>query len=351
MMKFISFISLDERVKSGDNYGNNEKGVFHELLTGHYLLDKKRHLSDPKGRPGETSKQAHDRLHALAMKHGGRRAIDDAHTKAKAAAADIKKQLKGHKIKDVHWTSKTGDVERVTGTKATQKQDASDIYVTTHHPQHGKQFYGVSLKASDKTLKVPASSLGQQSSGRKTVNLGRGHRDSILNKYPALRDIRNKEARKDWAEKNPKAHADIRTMNQGALNNVAKMHTRELKARHRLAQRAGGEKHMDILINHIRDVMAAKKTPGELAGTSNFFKHTTYQTKGGDVKHHTSIPGKDHEHIFDAIRKDPKSLSITYTKGGTINFHHNGKRFASQSHKFDTQSDPLSTLKTAGRLA
>jgi len=188
MFKFKSFISLDERVKSGDNYGNNEKGVFHELLTGMYLRGGKKHLTDPKGRPGETAKDAHDRLHALAMKHGGQKAVNDAHTKAKAAANDIKKQLKGHRIKDVHWTSKPGDVERVTGTKADQKDDASDIYVTSHHPQHGKQFYGVSLKASDKTLKVPASSLGQKSSGRKTVNLGKGHKDSILKKYPALRD-------------------------------------------------------------------------------------------------------------------------------------------------------------------
>lgn len=342
-------IKLNEKREA--KYGNNEKGVYHEILTGHYLLGKKRHLSDPKGRPGETSKEAHDRLEALARKHGGQKAIDDAHKKARAAADDIHKQLKatGHTIKDVHWTSKDGDVKRVTGVGGKQKDDASDIYITTHHKDHGKQFHGVSLKASDRSLNVPASSLGQKSSGRKTVNLGRDHKDSILKKHPELKG-KNKEARKDWAEANPEKHNEIKKMNQAALNRVAKMHSRELNAKLRLAKN-GKEKHMNDLIGHIRDVIAAKKTPGEIAGKSRFIKHTTYQSKKGEVKHHTSLPGEDHEHIFNSIKKNPHHLSITYTKGGTINFHHKGKRFASQSHKFDTQSDPLSTLKTAGRLA
>lgn len=347
MQRFITYMNpLNEA------YGNNEKGVYHEILTGHYLLGGKRHLTDPKGRPGETSIKAHKRLEDLARRHGGDKAVNDAHAKAKAAANDIHKQLKatGHEIKDVHWTSKPGDVKRVTGVGGSQKDDASDIYITTHHKDHGKQFHGVSLKASDRTLKVPASSLGQKSSGRKTVNLGKSHKDRIMNRHPELRG-KNKEARKAWAEKNPEHHEEIKKMNQSALNRVAKMHSRELNAKLRLAQRPDGKKHMDHLIGHIRDVMAAKKTPGEIAGKSTFFKHTTYQSKSGEVKHHTAIPGKDHEHIFDDIKKNPKNLSILYTQGGTINFHHKGKRFASQSHKFDTQSDPLSTLKTAGRLA
>ena len=34
MFKFKSFISLDERVKSGDNYGNNENQTYSSCLVG-----------------------------------------------------------------------------------------------------------------------------------------------------------------------------------------------------------------------------------------------------------------------------------------------------------------------------
>ena len=318
-------------------WGNNEKGVFHELLTGYYLTGRK-HIKDPKGRPGETSKQAHDRLHKQAVAHGGKKIIDAAHAKAKAAADDIRKQVGN--VKHVHWTSKSGDVERVTGVKVpNQKDDASDIIVTDHTGKH----HGISLKVSDKTAKVPASSLGQKSSGRKTVNLSGGHKAKITSLHPELKG-KNAKARKQWAADNPEKHAKVKQMNQRALGNVAKKHAREMKARLRL-----GGKHVDHVINHLRDVMGAKKAPMQDAG-HNYIKHTTYQNKSG-IHHHTSNPGGDHEHIFQAIKKDPKRMTVTHTSGGTLNFHLDGKKFASQSHKFDSQSDPLSTMKTAGRIS
>lgn len=318
-------------------WGNNEKGVFHELLTGYHLNGRK-HIKDPKGRPGETAKQAHDRLHKQAMAHGGKKLVDACHAKAKAAAEDIRKQVGN--VKHVHWTSKAGDVERVTGVKvANQKDDASDIIVSDHTGKH----HGISLKVSDKTAKVPASSLGQKSSGRKTVTLSTGHKEKIIGKHPELKG-KNKDARKKWASENPEKHAEIKKMNQKALGDVAKKHARELNARIRL-----GGKHVDHVINHLRDVMGAKKAPMQQAG-HNYIKHTTYQNKSG-IHHHTSNPGGDHEHIFNQIKANPKSLKVSHTAGGTVNFHLNGKRFASQSHKFDSQSDPLSTMKTAGRIA
>lgn len=318
-------------------WGNNEKGVFHELLTGFHLNGRK-HIKDPKGRPGETAKQAHDRLHKQAMAHGGKKLVDACHAKAKAAAEDIRKQV--GKIKHVYWTSKAGDVERVTGVKvANQKDDASDIIVSDQGGTH----HGISLKVSDKTAKVPASSLGQKSSGRKTVTLSGAHKDRITSKHPELKG-KNKAARKQWASENPDKHAEVKKMNQRALGDVAKKHARELNARIRL-----GGKHVDHVINHLRDVMGAKKAPMQQAG-HNYIKHTTYQNKSG-IHHHTSNPGGDHEHIFNQIKANPKSLKVSATAGGTVNFYLNGKRFASQSHKFDSQSDPLSTMKTAGRIA
>lgn len=340
MMKFKSFIS--------EAFGNDEKGKFHELLTGYYLHGG--HIKDPKGRPGESAKAAHARYTKLAKEHGGQKLVDDSHKKAKAAAEDIKNQLTagGHKIKHVHWSSKDGDVERVTGVKVEkQKDDASDIIVTTH--KGGKEtHHGISLKVSDRTLKVPTSSLGKQSSGRKTVPLSQKHKTNILNAHPELKGLTNKVKRKEWAKANPSAHANIRKMNQAALADTAKKHAREINARVRLGKK--NPKHIENVIGHLRDVMGAKAAPMQKAG-HNYIKHTTYQSKAGKMQTATSNPGKDYEHHFDNIRKNPHKFKAVHTSGGTVNYQYDGKTFASQAHKFDSQSDPLSPMKSAGRIS
>jgi len=329
-------------------WGNDEKGKFHELLTGYYL-NKSKHIKDPKGRPGESAKDAHARYTKMAKLHGGQKLIDASHAKAKAAAADLKRQIEtgGHKIKHVHWSSKDGDVERVTGVKVEkQKDDASDIIVTTH--KNGKEtHHGISLKVSDNTLKVPASSLGKQSSGRKTIPLSQKHKDRVLAAYPELKNQSNKRKRKEWAKANPKAQANKRQMNKDALADTAKKHAREINARMRLGRK--NPQHIEHVISHLRDVMGAKAAPMQKAG-HNYLKHTTYQSKTGKMQTATSNPGKDYEHHFDNIRKNPHKFKAVHTSGGTVNYQYDGKTFASQAHKFDSQSDPLSTMKSAGRI-
>lgn len=330
-------------------FGNDEKGKFHELLTGYHLLGKK-HINDPKGRPGESAKSSFAKYHKMAMDHGGQDLVDQSHAKGKAAAEDLRKQLEkdGHKIKAVHWSSKDGDVERITGIKVDrQKDDASDIIVTTHKdgvPRH----VGISLKVSDNTLKVPASSLGQKSSGRKTIELSQKHKNKILDLHPGLKDAKNKQQRKDWAKQNPEAHAEIKKMNRDALADTAKKHAREVNARVRISKK--NPAHMDHVINHLRDVMGAKSAPMQKAG-HGYKKHTTYRSKSGKINVATSDPGKDYEHIFKNIRKNPHKFKAVHTSGGSVNYQYDGKTFASQAHKFDSQSDPLSTMKSAGRIS
>jgi hypothetical protein len=323
-----------------EGFGNNEAGVYHELLVGRHLNKNKKHMHDPKGRPGESSKAAHDRLEKAAKAHGGDALVKDHHQKAAAAAAHIKKQISaaGHSIKHVHWTSKSGDVERVSGIKSSQKEDPSDIMVTTKKGKH----VGISLKVSKKTSKVPASSLGMTSGGRKAARLGAAHKKAIADKHKGLSTTTNKQSRKDWAKANPKAHADIKASNKKLLGDVAKKQSRELKARMRVG-------HVDHVINHMRQVMHAKSTPMQAHGHDHI-KHTTWRTAKG-VQTKSANPGKDHEHIFNAIKKNPHKLKITHTSGGSVNFHYNGKKVVTQSHKFDSQSDPLSTLKSAGHIA
>ena len=331
MHSFIKFLS--------EGFGNNEAGVYHEILVGKHLSNDK-HMHDPKGRPGESSKAAHDKLEKAAKAHGGDALVKDHHEKARVAAEDIKRQVKkaGHSIKHVHWTSKPGDVERVSGVKSSQKEDPSDIMITTHKGKH----IGISLKVSKKTSKVPASSLGQTSGGRKATRLGTAHKKAIADKHKGLATTSNKQSRKDWAKENPKAHADIKASNKKFLGDVAKKQARELNARIRVG-------HVDHVIDHMRQVMHAKSTPMQSKGHDHI-KHTTWRSSKG-VQTKSANPGKDHEHVFAAIRKEPHKLKITHTAGGSVNFHHNGKKIVTQSHKFDSQSDPLSTLKSAGHIA
>jgi hypothetical protein len=338
----------DDPTKEG-SVSNNTKGVLHELLVGKHLNGGK-HLEKHKNQEGETPQQAHDRLKTKIHPKDYERI----HKKAQSAANHIKTHIesthKGHAIHAVHWTSKPGDTEKVTGHKASQKEDSSDVYVTSKHPKTGKEtHHGVSLKVSDKSSKnIPASSLGMKSGGSKANELYKEHQKRVHAIAPSLKNVKKKPehkdlqaARKEWAKKNPKLHNKIKEQNKILLHNVAHHHAAELQ--HHLD--SGNHEHV---VKHIREVLHAHKTPAESGGHS-FIKHTTYQTSKG-AQHHVSKPGEEHEHIL----KDHKNIKVEASRGSVHFYHHNpitGKKtkFATQSHKLDSQSDPLSTLKSAGK--
>jgi len=325
----------DDPTKEG-GVSNNTKGVLHELLVGKHLnggSHMKKHEDENKMSP----EQVHDKLKAQIHPKDYER-IDK---KAKSAAEDIKANLAkshpGHAMHEVVWTSKPGDTQKVTGIPASQIQDSSDIYVTTKHAKTGKLVHhGWSLKVSDKSNKeIPASSLGMKSSGSKAEALFREHQKNVREQYPELAG-KNDVARKEWARANPEKHAEIKKMNQNLLRSVASEHAKEL-------QNKLDSKDYESVVNHIRNVIAAKTTPAEEAGAATFQKHTTYQTAKGP-QHNTAKPSQDYEYIL----KDPKNISVQ-SSGAGVHFYYKGKKFASQSQKFDSQSDPLSNLKSAGK--
>jgi len=331
------FEEADDPTREG-GVSNNTKGVLHELLVGKFLNNgehMKKHEDINKLSPQEV----HDKLKAQIHPKDYARISE----KAESAANHIRKTLSEshpeHKMREVVWTSKPGDTEKVTGVPATQLQDSSDIYVTTRHSKSGKVVHhGWSLKVSDKSNKeIPASSLGMKSSGSKAEQLFREHQKKIKEKYPELVG-KNDVARKTWARENPEKHEDIRKANQELLKSVATEHEKELN------DKLQSGNHEEV-IDHIRNVLAAKTTPAEQAGKATFQKHTTYQTAKGP-QHHTSKPGEDYEHIL----RDPNNISVK-SSGASVHFYYKGSKFASQSQKFDSQSDPLSNLKSAGKSA
>lgn len=340
----------DDASKEG-GASNNTKGVLHEVLVGYHLQGGKHmenhHLINEHGKR-ETPQEAHDRL----KKQIHPKDYEKINAKAESAAKDIKKHVdtehKGFEVHHVHHTSKPGDTEKETGVKAAQSgkdSDSSDNYVTIKHKKTGEiRKIGVSLKVSDKASKnVPSSSLGMESSGESARTLFKNHQEEIHKDHPELKDIKKeehhkdiKDARKEWAEKNPEKHAKIKEKNKKLLANVAKSHAEEL-------QNHLNNNNHEHVVEHIRNVLAARKTPAEKAGKAHFIKHTTYVNKSG-IQHHIANPGEDHEHIL----KDHKNIEVK-SSGGSVHFYHNGKKFASQAHKFDSQSDPLSTIKSAGK--
>jgi len=108
---------------------SDTKGKMHELLVGYHLKGGK-HMSKHVDKEGDSPQQAHDKLKSTLHPNDYKKM----NTRAKSAANDIKKQVEqnGHKIHDVHWTSKPGDIHRSTGIHASQKEDSSDIVITTH---------------------------------------------------------------------------------------------------------------------------------------------------------------------------------------------------------------------------
>jgi hypothetical protein len=333
--------------------GKHEKGVIHELLTGYYLNGKKHMKLHPNDK-GETPEEAYNRLSKKVHPNDLKKMHDKAKSAAKDLADEVARNHPGHVITpgSVTHTSQKGDTQKVTGIPATQKQDSSDIYFQSHNAKKPKEklLHGRSLKVSDKANKnVPSSSLGMKSSGSKTQGFGKTHKKEILRDYPSLGKVKKearhkdiKDARKEWATKNPKAMADIKSRNKKLLYKVARNHANEL------SDKLANGQHKEV-VDHIREVLHAHQTPAQKAGKATFSKHTTYVTAKG-IQHHTSDPSKEYEHIL----KDHKNISVK-SSGGSVHFYHTDpktgikKKFASQAHKFDSQSDPLSTLKTAGR--
>lgn len=120
---FESLMPEDGKVSS------DTKGKMHELLVGYHLKGGK-HMSKHVDKEGDSPQEAHDKLKKSVHPNDYKKM----NVRAKSAANDIKKQVEqnGHKIHDVHWTSKPGDIHRSTGIHASQKEDSSDIVITTH---------------------------------------------------------------------------------------------------------------------------------------------------------------------------------------------------------------------------
>lgn len=309
----------------------NAEGVMHELLTGYHLNGGK-HMQNHPGVNDDgkrvSPKEAHDELRGNftdeEYKH--------LHAKAKHAATAIKHHVMAHhpggKISGVHWTSKNGDTEKITGHKATQKEDPSDLYVSVNDREGHKAHHGISLKASNKREEhLPIGNPGLESTeGGSKIHAN--HVVSMRRKYPALH--KGPAERKEWLRSHPK--------HKIAIDHETTQHL------HRIVKHTAGvlkKKTPEELAHHLEHhVLHSGETPAEKGGHYHW-RVTTDTPKAG---HHRTRIMNPHEHykpITDAARRGHVSIA----HGGTnVHFVHDGKIVASHGFKAKSRSDPLSNI-------
>lgn len=326
-IKFNKLMNIAESYLLTEAVSQNTKGVLHELLVGYHLNGGK-HMKKHADIDGLSPQSAHDKLKSE-LTDDEYKVIND---RAKSAADDIRRQVKGD-IQNIAWTSKPGDLHRATGIHASQKEDASDVVVTARDPSHpsGFKHYGVSLKVTDKKQsagEVPVSNPGLESTygGREMLD---DHRKNILAKHPALAGM-NKDQRKQYIKTNPAAQADIKKRNTSILNAITdNMHSKLSSMK------------PEELADHIRNhVLHAHQTPMQQEGHVHI-RHTSY----GDGTHASVDPSQSHEHILSS----PEHITVE-KRGTSVIFSHKGVPFARHRMKFESQSDPLSSVKGSGEI-
>jgi hypothetical protein len=317
MISFSEFITEAKDVKK---VSSNTLGVLHELLTGYHLRGGK-HMDRHKDANGLSPQEAHDQLKKTISKQD----YDKINTRAKAAAEDLKQRV-GGKVKSVQWTSKSGDLERATGIKASQTEDASDIVITDPKGRH----HGVSLKVSEKKENVPLSNPGMEKTFGAHHILD-AHREHLQKKFKALGNLTNPRARKDYVKANPKVKAYLEDRNTETLNAIAEhMHKKMSKL------------DTKELAGHIRNnILKAVPTPMQQQG-HNHIRHTSYDTSSG-----TAFKAVDPTQNYESVLKDHKNLGVQKS-GTSVIFTHKGVPFAKHRIKFENGGDPMSSVKGSG---
>ena len=307
--------------------GSDPKGKLHELLVGYHLTGK--HMKNHKGEDGKSPNDFHSSLyHSISDED-----YNKINERAKKAAAHIKAEVEkhGHSIDKVDWTSKAGDLKSSTGIEASQKDDASDIVIHTKDKNGKTVFHGVSLKVTDKNKKhLPVSNPGMSATLGADKILD-AHRENILEKHPELKKMTAPADRKVFVKGNPDVQSNIKKLHLKALHDIVGHTHDKLK-----------EMSPEELKNHLfTQVLQANKTPMEKEGHFHI-RHTTYESKSGQ-QHHALNPS---DHYKDIV-KDPKKLTVEKSDTSII-FKYDGKPLAKHRMKFESQSDPLSSVKGSG---
>ena len=299
MLNFTQY--LTEAVSS------NDKGVLHEILTGKELNGGK-HMSPEAQRTHDDIKK---RLSPEEYTN---------HVKLAKGTADHLRQKFGKDIASAHWSSKPGDIGRITGVHETQQENSSDIILRHKNGAH----VGISLKITQKKNgKVPVGNPGAKQTDSQLGTNATQHyenaREALVKKHKELQG-KSKVEMKQIIKDNPKIRASAEELSNKAIGKIRD------EWHHALSQM-----HPQALSDHIRNnLLHAHKTKLPL------YKTTT----GGHGDDH-SVDTEHSETAHDEMLKDPKNITVEKSGNNSIIFKHNGKQFL--KHRIKPESTPIAT--------
>lgn len=336
-------------------------GKAHELLVGYHLNGGK-HMEKHVNLEGDSPEEAHTKVKDLLDKHYPGE-YERSAVRAKAAADHIRSHIesKGHVIKHAVWTSKAGDIGRATNGEypSTQNEDPSDILVQSHHKDDDKKrikYTGISLKKTDKNSpEVPASNLGLAHSGPDAAEHLEKHRSTIRSENPDMPNTYTTakgkvktygaKKRKEWFKAQPEeVTSKIKARSVNLLQSTAA----------RLAEHLNNmpheerQKHLIRVLGASNSPMHGKQIHPDSTDTHEHYKHITYGA-GDNVQHKLIDDVKKHyeNHVANPenIRAEARSGGVVFTNKIGDHYH----EVARQDMKFSSQSDPASSMVSAGK--
>lgn len=286
----------------------NARGVLHELLTVRAHVQHHGAVMHNFDDGRETVDQAHDRIakKLFGPKYESHPEYKDMKAKAEGAANAGLQAFKenGGSFKKgktrVAWTSKTGDVEKVTGKKTHQRDDASDYYLFNN----GKDATGASLKTvQEKNGHAPTSNGGRgdvdRMLGISTDHHVQNARSAVVKKHPELKGATAKKA-KEIIKSNPEVKKTEMEQRSVALKNIANDYATAFTRMHPKAR-----------AQFLRTSMRANPTG------ANHIRITSGGT-GGDFSHNVERPVEQHDHLLN----DAENIHVRVHGGNSVKFVH-----------------------------
>ena len=290
-----------------EDLSSNDKGVLHELLVGKELNNGK-HMSPE-------AERKHNEIKAKTPKEH----YDNAVKLAKGTAQHLRQKF-GTGIASAHWSSKPGDIGRITGVEETQQENSADIILRHKNGAH----VGISLKVTKKKNgKVPVGNPGAKQTDQQLGTNATQHyeaaRAALVKKHKELQGKTNKEM-KQIIKDNPHIRASAEKLSNEAIGKIRDEWHHSLSSM-----------HTKSLSDHIRNnLLHAHSTKLPL------YKTTT-GGHGDDHSVNTEHSATAHDHILN----DHQKITVHKAGNNSIEFKHNGKTFL--RHRLKPESTPIAT--------
>ncbi len=300
-------IIMEEAEILTEGISSNDKGVLHEILTGK-ALNHGKHMSPE-------AQKKHDEI----KKNITPEEYSNHEKLAHGTAEHIKKHF-GSDIHSAHWSSKPGDIGRITGTHETQQENSSDIILRHKNGAH----IGISLKVTQKKNgHIPVGNPGAKQTdaqlGLKSTHHYEDAHKKLVADHPVLAG-KSKAVQKQMIKASPEMHATALKHSNEAIG----------KIRDEWHSKLSSMKTSD-LSNHIRNnLLHANPTKVDM-------HKVTTGGHGGDHSVEVEHPATHHDHILN----DHKNITVHKAGNNSVEFKHNGKTFL--RHRLKPESTPTVT--------